>query len=351
MTDQNPSNQKKIVGSDTAGPKDIGSRSSQVESSEALIAEGRLYHDDEIDLMALWRALLQGKWVIIGITALFSAASVFYALSLPNMYKSTAVLAPAQSSSSGLAGLAGQFGGLASLAGVSFGTSGSNKTAEAMEILQSWAFIEEFIQEQHIAPQVFAVKSWNQETNELIYDTEIYDPQTQSWIRESPKGKQAEPSSWELYKLFNDKYLSVGEDKVSGFTSLNIEYYSPEVAKQWADILVEKINKRIQKQDALEAQKNVSFLKQQIEETPLASMQSVFYDLIEEQTKTLMLAEGSTEYVFKTVSESRVPEEKSRPKRALICVFGAMLGALLGCIIALVRGLKSGDEEAGAPQT
>jgi LPS O-antigen subunit length determinant protein (WzzB/FepE family) len=69
-------------------------------------------------------------------------------------------------------------------------------------------------------------------------------------------------------------------------------------------------------------------------------MQSVFYDLIEDQTKTLMLAKGSTEYVFKTVSESRVAEEKSKPKRALICILGAILGGVLGCVIALVRGLK-----------
>ena len=308
-------------------------------------------YDDEIDLLELWRALMRGKWIIIGFTAIFSIASVFYALSLPNMYKSTAVLAPAESAGGGgLAKLAGQFGGLASLAGVNLGGGRSKKTAEALEILQSWAFIEEFIQEQNIAPQVFAVKGWNAEANELIYDTEIYDPQTQTWTREPPKGKQAVPSSWELYELFKDEYLSVGEDKVSGFTSLNIEYYSPEIAKQWADTLVEKINQRLQKQDAEEAQKNVTFLKQQIEETPLASMQSVFYDLIEEQTKTLMLAKGSTEYVFKTISESRVSEERSKPKRALICTLGAMLGGLLGCIIALLRGLIGSELKNGGSQ-
>jgi uncharacterized protein involved in exopolysaccharide biosynthesis len=297
--------------------------------------------EDEIDLSELWRVVVGDKWIVIGFTAVFSIASVIYALSLPDIYKSTAVLVPAESSGGGgLAALAGQLGGLASLAGISLGDGGSNKTAEALEILQSWAFIEEFIQEQNIAPLVFAVNGWNPEANELIYDTEIYNPQTQTWTREPPKGKQAEPSSWELYKVFKDEYLSVGEDKVSGFTSLNIEYYSPEVAKIWVDALINKINSKLQARDSKEAEKNVAFLKQQIEQTPLASMQSVFYDLIEDQTKTLMLAKGSTEYVFKTVSESRVAEEKSKPKRALICILGAILGGVLGCVIALVRGLK-----------
>jgi hypothetical protein len=156
-------------------------------------------YDDEIDLLELWRALVRGKWIIIAFTAVFSVASVFYALALPNMYKSTAVLAPAESSGSSELG---RLAGLASLAGVSLGGGGSNRAAEALEILQSWAFIEEFIQEQSIAPQVFAAKGWNQGTNELIYDTEIYNSEIQVWTREPPEGKQAAPSSWELYEVF-----------------------------------------------------------------------------------------------------------------------------------------------------
>lgn len=295
-------------------------------------------YDDEIDLLELWRALMRGKWIIIGLTAVFSVVSVFYALSLPNMYKSTAVLAPTESSSG--ANLMGQFGGLASLAGISLGGGGSSKTAEALEILKSWAFVEAFIADQNIAAEVFAVKGWNPDTNELIYNAEIYDLESSKWTREPPKGKQAEPSSWELYERFS-QYLSVSEDKATGFTTISVEHFSPEIAKQWVDALVMKINTQLQSRDAKEAEKNIEFLRQQIEATPLASMQSVFYDLIEEQTKTLMLAKGSVEYVFKTVSDARVPEQRSKPKRALLCAFGAMLGGLIGCIIALVRGLKS----------
>lgn len=293
-------------------------------------------YEDEIDLLELWIALWRGKWIIIAFTAVFAVTSVFYALSLPNMYKSTAVLAPADSSGSGISNLAGQFGGLASLAGINLGGGGSNKTAEALQIIQSWAFVEEFIEEQNIAPQVFAAKGWNPDTNELLYDTGIFDPKTQVWTREAPKGKQVAPSSWELFEKFGN-YLSVSEDKVAGFTSISIEHYSPEIAKLWVDALVNKINTKLQVRDSKEAETNVAFLKQQIEQTPLASMQSVFYDLIEEQTKTLMLAKGSTEYVFKTVSESRIPEQRSKPKRALICVVGVFFGGFLGVFVALVR--------------
>jgi len=53
-----------------------------------------------------------GKLKIIAITAVFAFASVIYALSVPNQYKATALLAPAQQESGGLSGALGQLGGL-----------------------------------------------------------------------------------------------------------------------------------------------------------------------------------------------------------------------------------------------
>jgi uncharacterized protein involved in exopolysaccharide biosynthesis len=290
--------------------------------------------DDEVDLLELWRALMRGKWIIIGVTLLFSVVSVLYALSLPNMYKSTAVLSPAASSGGGVSAFGGQLGGLASLAGINLGGEGATKTAEALEILQSWAFIEEFIQEQGIEAEVIEVNGWDAQSGELVYNLKDYDPAIGEWKSKETNG--GKPSSWELYLSFK-RYLSVSQDKTSGFTSLSVEYYSPELAKKWAEALVEKINTRIKTRDAAEAKKNINFLSSQIEMTPISNMQAVFYQLIEDQTKTLMLTAGSTEYVFNTVSEPRVAEQRSKPKRAVICMVGAFLGGFLGVFIALTR--------------
>ena len=66
-------------------------------------------------------------------------------------------------------------------------------------------------------------------------------------------------------------------------------------------------------------------------------MREVFYTIIEEQVKSKMLAEASPEYVFVTVSPAMVPEEKSQPKRALICILGLLLGGMLSVAFVLVR--------------
>ena len=79
--------------------------------------------DDEIDLKELFMVLWSGKWLISVITAVAAASSVVVALSLPNIYVASALLAPAESNGGGLSGLMKQYGGLASLAGVALPSS------------------------------------------------------------------------------------------------------------------------------------------------------------------------------------------------------------------------------------
>jgi uncharacterized protein involved in exopolysaccharide biosynthesis len=305
---------------------------------EQSLTRAELVADDEIDLVELWRALLARKWLIIGITFLFAAASVLYALSLPDMYKSEALLAPAeQSDSNSLGRMAGQLGGLASFAGINLGRGGaSSKSTEALEILQSWSFIEEFIQEQGIVAEVFAVKSWDKKTGQLLFNEGMYNAAKKEWLTNPETGETLKPGSWVLYDAFVKGYLTVSTEKETGFTTISVEYYSPKLAEQWVNALIKKLNKMIQERDIRESEKNIAFLKQQIESTSITSMQSVFYQLLESQTKTLMLAKGSEEYVFRSISKARAPEIKSRPKRAIMCVVGTMSGLMLGILMALV---------------
>ena len=56
------------------------------------------YPDDEIDLKELFMVLWGGKWLISAVTGFAAAISVVVALSLPNIYTASALLAPAESS-------------------------------------------------------------------------------------------------------------------------------------------------------------------------------------------------------------------------------------------------------------
>ena len=294
--------------------------------------------DDEIDLRELFTAIWHGKWIIIAITTLFAVASVFYAINQPNIYKSEALLAPAeQDQQGGLGALAGQFGGLASLAGVNLGSGGGvDKTQMALEVLKSRKFTSEFIQKHNILPDLMAAKEWNRETNTVIYDEELYFAEQNKWVREVSAPFKPKPSMQEAHKEFS-KIVSANKNTENGMVTIAIEHVSPYVAKLWVNWLIQDINATMKQRDVLEANKSSSFLTQQLEQTKIADIRAVLYKLVEEQTKTIMFANVRDEYAFKTIDPAFVPEEKFSPKRGLIVILSILLASILSVFIVLMR--------------
>ena len=292
-------------------------------------------YDDEIDLRELFGVLWAGKIKIIAITVIFAVASVNYALSVPNQYKATALLAPAKSDGGGLSGALGQMGGLASLAGISLGGGESGEAQIAQEIMKSWSYIEGFIADNDLAVELAAAQGWSKGSNELQINDSVYDTENKQWLSKNEAGVMGPPSSWSLFKAFSGR-LAVSEDKNSGLVSVSIEYYSPLIAKQWVDMYVESINRFMQQRQVDKVTRNIAYLQEQIGKTSIAEMREVFYTIIEEQTKSKMLAEASPDYAFVAVGPSMVPEEKSQPKRAMICILGTLLGGMLSVLLVLV---------------
>ncbi|MDA9557902.1 Wzz/FepE/Etk N-terminal domain-containing protein [Vibrio sp.] len=307
--------------------------------------------NDEIDLRELFGAIWKGKWIIILSTIIFAAGAVFYALKQPNIYKAYAVLSPAQSSGGGgLSQLAGQFGGLAAIAGVNLGGAESSQTDLAVQVMTSRKFIEGFVNKHELIVPIMAVNNWDITTNELIINTELYDEDNNIWLREAKGLRQAKPSAQEIYEAFTKNNLVINQDKESGLYTIAISHFSPYVAQEWVNLLIKEINSEMRKRTLIETQKNLGYLENQLERTPIAEMQTTFYALIEEQTKSLMLAEVQEEFVFKVVDPAVVPEQKDKPKRALIVILGTLLGGMLGVAIVLVRFAFKREKNEEPPQ-
>lgn len=308
------------------------------------LAEKQNYPDDEIDLRELFLTLWRGKWLIIATTIVFAAAGVAYALYKPDIYQANVLLAPAKEEASGLGGMASQLGGLASLAGISLGGSGSNQTVIAKEIIRSRAFLADFIRRHNLSTPLMAVEGWRKEDNEWIYDRDVYDPSTETWLPDEG-GKSQKPTDWELVETFRQDHFSVSEAKDTGMITLSIKHYSPVTAQQWAQWLVRDINEYMRRQDVNEAEASVAYLEKKLKETSISGMQQVFYQLIENETRKIMLANARPEYVFRTVDPAMVPEEKSEPKRALISLLSTVIGTGVGItlvfFVVLLRSNKS----------
>lgn len=286
-------------------------------------------YDDEIELHKIFNVLWAGKVKILLITGLFALTSVLYALSVPNEYRAEIMLTPAQDSPGGLSGALGQLGGLASLAGVNV----QNKLSQvevAIHIMKSWGFIGNFVSKNGLDAEVSAVVGWDEKNNQLIYNEEVYDPQNKKWLTE--KGA---PSDFDLFASFSGR-SSVGEDAMTGLVTVSVDSFSPFLAKKWLDLYVAAINEHMQQREIDTVSRNIAYLQMQIDKTGIKEMQEVLYSIIEEQIKNQMLAEASPDFTFVPVGPSMLPQQKFRPKRAMICILGTMTGGMLSVLLVLV---------------
>ena len=306
---------------------------------------GLAAYDDEIDLRELFSVLWEGKLTIALVTALSAVISVSVALYLPNKYTSEALLAPRAEGGvgGGLGQLASQYGGLASLAGINIGGLGEGgKTAIAIEMLKSREFFGEYLYD-HVLVDLMAAEGWDRALDKSILDPSIYDSATLTWVRDIGPEFQIKPSVQEAHDDFVESSLSVSEDKQTGFVTLAVTHFSPSVARDWVILIVNGVNNAVRARDVEEAENSIAFLNEQRQKTSLVSLTEVFAELIEQQTKTVMLAAASEEYVFQVIDPPVAPELKSEPSRALICILGVLLGGMLSVVFVLIRHYAKGD--------
>jgi len=292
--------------------------------------------DDEIDLRELFYVLLEGKWIILSLTAFASIVGVIYSLSLPNIYESKTMLVPVNSSS-GISGALGNYSGLAGLAGINLSSSGdTGNSAKAIQKISSLSFFENSILTNIYLPDLMAFKSWNSKTNTAAFDENIYDTSSNTWIRDYSYPQQQIPSAQESFRVF-ERHVILSEDKKSGFITVSIKHQSPFVAKQWAELVINEINAFYRQKDKSESEKAVSYLNQQISMTGLSEIKQVLAQLLQEETKKLTLIEANQYYVFDYIDPPAVMENKSEPKRAFICILSAILGGMLSIVLVLIR--------------
>lgn len=285
-----------------------------------------------LSLESLFAFIWSKKILIICFSLLFGVVAALLSLQKPNLYTAEVVLIPSQDNMDNASKLSG-LGGLASIAGVDV-SNRINKLDLALAILGSREFISSFLYKEERLQELFAVKAWDSSTNVITFDDAVYDVNTGEWTREVSLPFKAKPSKQEAFKAFK-KIFKLERDSDNGLIILSLTHQSPEVAKEWLDSLVAEINDKMRKKDIAESEKAIKFLNSSLESTNINEIRESMYHMIQEHTKTLVLANVKDEYVFNTVDPAISPEEKSGPKRTIIAIASTLLGGGVGCMLAI----------------
>jgi LPS O-antigen subunit length determinant protein (WzzB/FepE family) len=297
--------------------------------------EKKLFENDEINLYVLFITFWDSKWLISSITIASCIFIVLYSLSIPNIYRSSALVMPAQSQGSSMSSSLSGLGGLASMAGISIPSGNSNNKEEAIAVLTSHQFLEDFIINNDILLHLMASKGWDAKKNELILNSKIYDIKNKKWAGKT----NTPPSIQEAVRSFRQIYI-VSENKKNGFVTISIDFYSPYVSKEWIDLIIENINETMRVQAVSKATSSLNYLNEQISKTNISEIKIVLSELAKSETQKIMLSKSSPEYVFKTIDKAFAPEIKISPRRSIICIIGALIGFSLSLLISILLRLR-----------
>lgn len=289
---------------------------------------------DELSLIELWKVLVEYKLLIIVFTALTTLGAIYYASTLPTIYKAEVLMIPASGGGGGGGGgLSNRLGGLADMAGVSLGGSSAGAEGEqALARLKTRSFLTKHIKEKNLKPILFA----------------------DQWNRVEKKWIDKEPSDRDSAELFKNM-IEAGSHPRSkaGLASLSIEWKNPHNPNKIADIannLVNSINSHAKDRAILEARDSISFLEKELEQTSILNSQTILYSLIEQQMGKIMMANIRDEFVFKVIDPAVNPKHAETKPILMVIFIGIILGIFLASFLAISANYFKG-QSAGVSST
>ena len=289
---------------------------------------------DELSLIELWKVLVEYKRLIIVFTALTTLGAIYYASTLPTIYKAEVLMIPASGGGGGGGGgLSNRLGGLADMAGVSLGGSSAGAEGEqALARLKTRSFLTNHIKEKNLKPILFASR-WSE--------------QGKLWIDKEPSDREVS----EL--LLGMVTTSMDPRDKAGLVTLSLEWENPHNPNKIADIansLISNMNFHAKQRAIVEAKKSISFLEKELEQTSVLNSQTILYSLIEQQMGKIMMANIRDEFVFKVIDPAVNPKHAETKPILMVIFIGIILGIFLASFLAISANYFKG-QSAGVSST
>ena len=192
----------------------------------------------QISLSDIFGVLISRWQMLISITVLFCVIGIFYAISLPNIYRASVLLAEASDENQfNTAALPGGIGGaMAGIAGLSIGRS-SASVDRALAVLKSRKFVSDFIDSQNLLPVLFE---------------ENWDRDKKTWLDNN------EPNQWQSYRRFIA--LLNTSTSTDGLVTITLEHTDQFLVADLLNSLVSYLNNVMRQEGIDEAREKYRIL-------------------------------------------------------------------------------------------
>jgi LPS O-antigen subunit length determinant protein (WzzB/FepE family) len=297
--------------------------------------------EDEIDLRELFATIWKHKVFIAIFVFIATSLAIIYALSKPNEYKISTILAPQEASKSA------SLGGLASLAGMAGinigGSSGVTPDVAFEELLNNYTFMKEFIIKRKIDKKLLYNNLQKDYIFALNYDG-IY-----KFLHSEEKNKTNSKKTdiYNIYKQIKSS-LNISVDKKTGLITIDFTHPSGSFAYYVLTSFLEDGTKFLVNKNLQDINSQINKYQKELAKTNNIELKSELAKLVSSLIKQKVYINSSKYYKVKVVTDPYIPDvkDKAKPKRGLIVIFAFITSFILAIfLVFFIEFIRNSKEE------
>ena len=267
-----------------------------------------------LNLKELFEVVWKAKSLVVLISLIFFAYSVYYIKSLPDSYSAYGTYIPSADSVQAISS-AGTISDIAKMAGLNIPTVENSKIDLALAILRSRKFLRDIIFQKEILPHL----GWDWSAEDI------------EKMSEEEKEELLQSATAALNGTFQ-----IIKPRASSTVRIIVNHGNPLFAKQLVEWLIEGVNKTMADDAVVEAQKSIEYLKIQANSTSVTDLKTLFYAMIGKHVSVIMLAEVNKEYIFKTLDPPVLPIWPTGANKLKIIIWTSIAGVVSSIAILLL---------------
>jgi len=282
--------------------------------------------EDEIDLRELWATLMKYKREIVKLSAIVTLLALIYAMSIPNSYKSYALLIPQEQSKPSLSG---GLSALAGMAGVSLNGGSADAFSSLEAILKDYSFNKTVINKYDLSKRI---SSSEQEKNMVF----AFGFEGFYWLLNGGEDYEGDSQKENVFSAHQalQGMLSLSSDKKTGLITLSAVTKDRFLAKELVEIYLKELTEHLKQMEIKEVLKKIKFYKQELATANDIQLKTQISGLLSSLVQKRVLSSSNEFYVVSQMIAPRVAQiqEKTKPKRSLILVLAVILSLIIGVL-------------------